>query len=444
MVAKSSADPGLRIQLQYYDKVLNKISAGEISSEIEIGRSSSCAWRVPPEDALISSHHAVLVRQGRTIVLRDKGSKNGTWFQGKRIEERKLKAGDRFALGHSVLVVEQETEEAVAKAVAELEVLTGNHRHEHKPIQADRLTIGTAPDSDLLLTDDLVSRNHAVLIRKGEDSYWLKAFNTTNGTKVNDAPLRAEQERLLKDGDRIAVAHVEMVFRDGSSRQGHGQVLRRLAVMALAGVVILALYFGWQLIRSPAGVAMRKAQDFKQAGDFIRARQELDGAINRRGYRDVQINADLLRVQISKCESSSQQWRTIQDQLKKRDWPNAASQLGLLMARYDDNDAWGWREGQAVQTNASQIKGWLDVYLDALHFESFPFSRLEKCDQQLTATISELEAQKQNQPLQDLCAVATELQTRVSQLLQNYLALNQELQQLGRHSCQTRISSNPW
>jgi pSer/pThr/pTyr-binding forkhead associated (FHA) protein len=431
MVAKFSADPGLRIRLQYNDKVLSEISAGEISLEIEIGRSSSCTWRVPHEDALISSHHAVLVRQGRIVVLRDKGSKNGTWFQGKRIEERKLKAGDRISLGHCVLAVELETEETQAKAVAELEVLTGNHRHERKPIQAEKLTIGTAPDSDLLLTDDLVSRNHAVLVRKGEDSYWLRAFNTTNGTKVNDVPLRAEQERLLKDGDRIAVAHVEIIFRDGSNRRDHGQALRRLAVMALAGVLVVALYFGWQLIRAPAAAAVRKAQALKESGHFAQAKMLLDGAINRRGYRDVQINADLLRSQLSKCASSSMQWQTVQEHLQQQDWTNAAAQLGTLLALYNDNDAWGWHEGPAVRERAHQIKGWLDAYLEAGHPESLSSSALEECDQQLAATITELKSQQDSQKYyQNLLTAEIERHNKLSQFLKSISGLNHALQQL--------------
>jgi pSer/pThr/pTyr-binding forkhead associated (FHA) protein len=241
--------------LWHKDQVLSEISAVHVTSEIEIGRSSSCAWRVPPEDALISKHHAVLTRQGRTVLLRDKGSSNGTWFQGGQVVERLLQAGDRLTLGHCVLTVEQEDGETGAGAAAELEVVTGNQRKRRKLIEADRLRIGAAPDSDLLLTDEAVSRNHAVVFRKGKDSYWLKALKTTNGTTVNDLPLRPEQEQLLKDGDRIVLADVEMLFHDGSRRRGDGEGLRQLAVkavkavMAVAGAAVAALCFGWLLTR---------------------------------------------------------------------------------------------------------------------------------------------------------------------------------------------------
>ena len=46
--------------------------------------------------------------------------------------------------------------------------------------------------------------------------------------------MRADQERLLKDGDHIALAHVEIAFHDSSTRHDHKQTLRRLGVMVAA------------------------------------------------------------------------------------------------------------------------------------------------------------------------------------------------------------------
>ena len=432
MVTPSRIPPGLIIRLGYNDQTLYEIRAHEIASEIEIGRSSSCVWRVPSEDALISSHHAAIKRDGQVIILRDKGSKNGTWFQGKRIEERKLKEGDRITLGHCVLTVERENIEAAFKAVAELEILTGHQRREHKLIQTARLTIGASPDSDLLLTDDLVSRNHAVILRKGEDGYWLKALNTTNGTKVNDVPLRADQERLLKEGDRIAIAHVEMVFRDGSNRQKRGQGLRRLAVMAATGIVVAAVYFGWQFVRASARVAVDKAQAHKEAGQFAVARNLLDGAIDRRGYSDVQVNADQLRAQIGKCESVLQSWQAVQSALQKSDWIDADAQLGKMAAFYNDNDAWIWRQGAALQgvdlrDQSRQIKNWLGVFLKAGHLDSILLPELAECERRLKDAVDGLKSCKEYQAFY---AAVVERREALSQFSKELATLNRLLQQL--------------
>ena len=429
MVNDSKSSPGLRLRLFYTDKVLHEINAGSITGEIEIGRSSACAWAVPATDTLISSHHAVLVRDGRDITLRDKGSKNGTWFEGKRITEKKIKVGDHFTLGHCVLKVEMESAEAVAKHLVELEVLNGNQRGEVKAITADRLIIGTSPEADLLLTDELVSRQHATIIRRNEDSYWLKALATTNGTKVNDVPLRADQERLLKNGDRIALAHVELLFRDGSTHHDHGQALRRLGVMAAAVAVFMSLYFGWQLIRSSAASTVNQAQALKEAGQFSRARELLDGAVNRRGYRNVQMNADLLRAQVTKCETTSMQWSNVQQQLEKKDWAAAAAQLGSLQSLYNDNDAWGWREGSTLREHARQVKTWLDAYLNAGHPENFSGAALADGTQQLATAIKQMQSQKNYDAL---VAAANERLKNLQQYAASYASLNAALQKISQ------------
>ncbi len=429
MVTPSNQHPGLRLRLFYNDKVVHETNAAAISGELEIGRCSACAWAAPADDSLISSHHAILVREGREVTLRDKGSKNGTWFEGKRIMEKKLKAGDHLTLGHCVLKVEKETAEASAKHQAELEVMSGNQRREVKLISTERLSIGTSPEADLLLTDELVSRQHAVILRRNEDSYWLKALATTNGTKVNDVPLRADQERLLQNGDRIALAHVELIFRDGTGHRDHGQALRRLAVMAAAVVVFMSLYFGLQLARSSAATAIVKAQALKEAGKFSQARAVLDSAINRRGYRNVQMNADLLRIQLAKCETTSMQWEAIQQQLQKENWANAATQLGSLQSLYNDNDAWSWHDGPPVRERARRVKTWLDAYLDSGHSETLSMSALTDCVQRLDAAIKELASQKDYATLR---TAAIERQKNLQQLALSYSGLNLALQKLGQ------------
>lgn len=429
MVTPSNPDSGLRLRLFYNDKVLHETNAAAITGELEIGRSSSCQWAAPPTDALISSHHAVLVRDGRDIILRDKGSKNGTWFEGKRITEKKIRVGDHFTLGHCVLKVEKESHEAVTKHQVELEVLNGNQRGEVKTIATEQLTIGTSPEAGLLLTDELVSRQHAVILRRNEDSYWIKALPTTNGTKVNDVPLRADQERLLKNGDRIALAHVEMIFRDGSTHHDHGQTLRRLGVMTAAVVVFMSLYFGWQLIRSSAAKTVSQAQAAKESGNFSQARSLLDGAINRRGYRDVQMNADLLRAQIAKCETTRLQWDNVQQQLQKKDWAAAAAQLGSLQSLYNDNDAWGWHEGSSIREHARQAKTFLDAYLNAGHPENLSVTALADSAQQLAASVKQLESEKEYAAL---LAAANERLKMLQQLVASYAGLNAALAKISQ------------
>lgn len=54
-------------------------------------------------DARVSGVHAEVVQEGGHWVLRDLGSTNGTFLEGRRVEEVTLSPGDAFALGGTVL-----------------------------------------------------------------------------------------------------------------------------------------------------------------------------------------------------------------------------------------------------------------------------------------------------------------------------------------------------
>ena len=63
-----------------------------------IGRSGGC--RIVIEDPTISREHAEVTVEGARVVVRDLGSRNGTWKDGERVEtEIELRDGDRLRLG---------------------------------------------------------------------------------------------------------------------------------------------------------------------------------------------------------------------------------------------------------------------------------------------------------------------------------------------------------
>jgi len=59
---------------------------------------------IPIDDSLVSRQHAEVVREADgTVVLRDLGSKNGTFFNDVKVQERALMEGDLLRVGNSVL-----------------------------------------------------------------------------------------------------------------------------------------------------------------------------------------------------------------------------------------------------------------------------------------------------------------------------------------------------
>jgi pSer/pThr/pTyr-binding forkhead associated (FHA) protein len=75
-------------------------------------------------------------------------------------------------------------------------------------LAGERLTIGRRPDSDVFLDDVTVSRDHALLIRRGDD-YWLDDCGSLNGTYVNRS--RIDSHRLA-DGDELQIGKYKLSY----------------------------------------------------------------------------------------------------------------------------------------------------------------------------------------------------------------------------------------
>jgi Protein of unknown function (DUF3662)/FHA domain len=70
------------------------------------------------------------------------------------------------------------------------------------------LSVGRSPDSNIVLADPNVSRNHAELRPRGT-TYVVVDLNSTNGTRVNGARI---SEQVLNDGDEISFGNTRMRF----------------------------------------------------------------------------------------------------------------------------------------------------------------------------------------------------------------------------------------
>jgi hypothetical protein len=84
----------------------------------------------------------------------------------------------------------------------------GGRAGETFPLGSDRMTVGRRPDSDVFLDDVTVSRDHAVVVRRGSD-YYLDDCGSLNGTYVNRR--RIESHRL-GDGDELQVGKYKLAF----------------------------------------------------------------------------------------------------------------------------------------------------------------------------------------------------------------------------------------
>jgi transcriptional regulator with GAF, ATPase, and Fis domain len=95
-----------------------------------------------------------------------------------------------------------------------LVVLSGSQRGEERTIAGDVFRIGKAPDNDLVLGDDTVSRNHCE-IRRERKGYLLTDLGSTNGTLLDGAEIK---EAWLKPGAVLTVGKVELKVRPFAER----------------------------------------------------------------------------------------------------------------------------------------------------------------------------------------------------------------------------------
>ncbi len=84
----------------------------------------------------------------------------------------------------------------------------GGRTGESFPLAGERLTIGRQPDADIFLDDVTVSRDHALLVRRGPD-YFLDDCGSLNGTYVNRERIESHK---LADGDELQIGKYKLAY----------------------------------------------------------------------------------------------------------------------------------------------------------------------------------------------------------------------------------------
>jgi pSer/pThr/pTyr-binding forkhead associated (FHA) protein len=63
-----------------------------------VGRHTQCDARL--DSQRVSRRHCILTEDRGELVVRDLGSTNGTWINGRRVEHGRLKPGDEMSIAH--------------------------------------------------------------------------------------------------------------------------------------------------------------------------------------------------------------------------------------------------------------------------------------------------------------------------------------------------------
>ena len=92
LVVENGPDAGREIELAFGQRAV-------------VGRAHDADLRVDADDGLASRHHAEIIASAAGIEVRDLGSRNGTFQNGRQVHVTVLRPGDRLRIGRTVYCV---------------------------------------------------------------------------------------------------------------------------------------------------------------------------------------------------------------------------------------------------------------------------------------------------------------------------------------------------
>ena len=114
-----------------------------------------------------------------------------------------------YRVGETGELIPVDVESIATHGHAALVIRSGGNRvGESFPLEGDRMTVGRRPDSDVFLDDVTVSRDHALVVKRGGDFY-LDDLGSLNGTYVNR---RRIESHKLEEGDELQIGKYKLTY----------------------------------------------------------------------------------------------------------------------------------------------------------------------------------------------------------------------------------------
>jgi ABC-type multidrug transport system ATPase subunit len=203
----------------------------------------------------VSRRHCRILRDGENWFVEDLGSQRGTVVNGNRISGRTpLKPGDQIQVGPVLLALGVAPEES--SIAAELVNPIGSVLYKGKPAESisldSDLIFGRSGDVDVLLSDPVVSRRHA-MVESGPQGYRLLDLHSKSGSFVNG---RRFDEHDLVIGDQIQLGPFFFIY--------DGKQLIRVRRLSVGRIIAIGL-----IRQGENGPILNRAGFVAEPGQFI-------------------------------------------------------------------------------------------------------------------------------------------------------------------------------
>jgi len=342
----------VKISLRRNETTLATLNLTEGCDPVFVGRSHDCALRAPSDETSVSGKHARIFWKGSKLYIEDAGSRNGIFRAGVQVvRPMQMKEDAIFAVGNCQ-VSAGKMEQIGAKGPKRchrLEYANGENAGKAVDIRIkegkEDFSVGLDPSCDVCLPDMLVSRRHALFKLRENGECWIEDLGSRNGTYVNGEKLSGK-ERLLKDGDRIAIAYFDFRFLDSRYRHTRVHAWFKLAAIAVTVCAVVAAYVFWTVTRESADLTMKKVRELAATGDFTAARATLASALGSRDASSYRAQIDTLAGQLDLWEKTSSDWESVKENLAAGKFMPARHTLDRLNA--GPLDSWVWNAPKAA------------------------------------------------------------------------------------------------
>ena len=343
----------LLVRLEYGGECVRECAFADLPDETRVGRAPDCFWRIPDADRSVSAHHAMIRKKGRkSIFIVDTDSRNGIYFKGVAVKERKLSPGDMVGIGDAKLVVELvDVRDGSAAQFHTIEQLSGEEKSRTIRLEKPITRVGSGRECEVRIADSLVSHVHAIFEVRADGYCYVKDNASRNGIKVNGVRQNEEAAltgQMLKDGDIVSVAYVDFRFWDKNVQHVRANLPQKILIVAATLAIALGGYFGVQTF-FPSAKSLRLAAERRAAaGDFDRAASLVQESAEARGAElDATQRGDFIR-KLALWKRTAAEWASIRAELAGKEinlWQVNRRFAALISS---DNENWKWNTSDAL------------------------------------------------------------------------------------------------
>ncbi len=348
------------LELRCRGRLIVSVKTDALGEIVKIGRAADNDWIVPEQDRVSSDYQAELRLLPREIRIQACG-KNILHVHGRTLSSYVLKPNDRVAVGDCELFVKPaELRDSRPCDVHRLEFLNGPRGGELVRLEKNLIRIGSAPENDIVIRDDVVSRFHAEIRIAENGESWIRDLSSLNGTFVNGAKL-GRQERMLMDSDEISVAFFDLMFLDRNVPHTRSQLGRKFLIMGITVVVILCVFGLFYAATPEASQVLAATEYYIRRADFAAARRLLDRMPGSRNFQKYEKYHQEHLKNIARYGKTLAAWNEFKRLLKDSEWQDAAKCFGRMEA--GNRFAWNWEDASVDERMAlvHHAKSLLDV-----------------------------------------------------------------------------------